>query len=198
MRRELQKHFEVRRSLGIAIGVFAGLLAYRAVISSLEWWSNLESDEQFNVFTMAIFAIVMAATWYGIRRFAIRRKLNRLTASHIGDLSGNTPSRGTQALQATSVGLLIFASILRYDRGTWPPLALAICLCIALGLRLLYARMTLVKQRRLLSKSPILARQMQDPEFAARAHDDLDALSRVEVNAARLRAIDHHTAATTR
>jgi hypothetical protein len=39
-------------------------------------------------------------------------------------------------------------------------------------------------------RNPILARQLQDPNFAGVAHDDLDSLSRIDEGAAQLRAYD--------
>jgi hypothetical protein len=50
-----------------------------------------------------------------------------------------------------------------------------------------------LERRQIEFTNPILARQLQDPNFAAVAHDDLDSLSRIEQGAAELRSFASET-----
>lgn len=90
----LKNHPEIRRSLGIAAGVFAGLLAYRALLSALGWWNGLWDYQREPFLLATVLAGVACAAIYIFR--SMRRALNR--RADVDSLS--RIRRGAESLRA--------------------------------------------------------------------------------------------------
>lgn len=184
---KLKNNPEARRSLGIAVGVFVGLLGYRLVMWAHEWWEEIDSAAQQEI---VLIAAVTAIAYYGFRRLIVRYKSDSLASSPISEIAYKVSSRRNHALQSVSLGLFIFALGLTASLEAWPAFWLVFCVCAASVTGLVKARMKLVKQNHKLSTSPILARLMKDSCFAALAQDDIDTLVRIERCAREMRAIE--------
>jgi hypothetical protein len=64
---KLKKHPELRQSLGIAVGVFAGLIGYRLVMWAHEWWENLQDHIQRNILLIACAIALLVCLFFAIR-----------------------------------------------------------------------------------------------------------------------------------
>jgi len=184
----LKNQPEMRRSLGIAAGVFVGLLGYRFAMWAHELWADyLDSAAQLEI---VLVAAVTAFAYYFLRRLGARYQWDSLSSSPISEISRQVSSRRNHALQSAALGLLIFVLGLTACSESWLAFCLAFSVCAGLIISQAKSRMKLVKQNNKLMSSPILARLMKDPHFSALAQDDIDNLVQIECCARALHAIE--------
>lgn len=89
MLEKLKNHPEMRRALGIAAGIFAGLLAYRVTLWAISgfasWWLHVgymvDYGGSFDWRILVVAAVLAALATAVFRRLQLRRRAQRLGIS---------------------------------------------------------------------------------------------------------------------